>query len=165
MDRVLIGAALQRRGINGVSIDCNFCINGLEDANHILASCPFATEVWNRLIIWCGISLNYPNFQSIEEIVRFVAMWGRCPKKRLILEAIFYGTLWSLWKIRNDRIFKNVPCNPTKAMENIKSIVFSWLKHRGKLRIGQYLRCLGLCPFFFFVRLFFTSMYFATLLV
>nr|KAJ0203485.1 hypothetical protein LSAT_V11C500242560 [Lactuca sativa] len=38
------------------------------------------------------------------------------------LTCILYGTLWSLWKERNDRIFKGMNSTPTKTVDFIKSM-------------------------------------------
>lgn len=67
--------------------------------------------------------------------IDFAAKWGRCSKRRNRLIAIYYGMLWVLWKPRNDWLFQGIANNPTKVVENIKSLVFLRLKCKGKVEI------------------------------
>lgn len=56
--------------------------------------------------------------------------WGGNEKKRKILVGIVYGTLWSIWKSRNDLVFKSIKVSPDKIVGITKSLVYGWLRHR-----------------------------------
>ncbi|KAL4566003.1 hypothetical protein LXL04_030112 [Taraxacum kok-saghyz] len=44
---------------------------------------------------------------------------------------IVYGSLWSLWKARNNRVFNKQLISASKVMDDVISEVFFWLIHRG----------------------------------
>nr|KAJ0202152.1 hypothetical protein LSAT_V11C600338510 [Lactuca sativa] len=96
----------------------------LEDANHVLIKCPFATIVWEWVLRWCDIP-SPSQFSSILDINEFVRGWVICQRKRNTMISICYGTLWWIWKARCDRVFKNLHVNATKVVDNIKSQVFT----------------------------------------
>nr|KAJ0209586.1 hypothetical protein LSAT_V11C400182710 [Lactuca sativa] len=121
--------ALQKMGVWLDSIDCTYCNHDEECGDHILIKCPFSREVWEWILKWCGI--NHTPFHTIVEVIDFAAGWGNCPKKRRILQVICYGTLWSIWKARNDRLFNNRRTSQAKIADLIKSLVFTWINFRG----------------------------------
>lgn len=47
--------------------------------------------------------------------------------------AIFYGFIWCAWKVRNERRFNDVRIPYSKLGYNVISMVFDWVKHRGRL--------------------------------
>lgn len=133
LNRIPSAIALTNRGINIDTFDCSSCIDGIEDANHILVSCPFAKTVTNYALRWCGIT-NL-QVQNIDELLNFTMNWNSNQKKNDRLTVICYGLPWSLWRAHNDRLFKARFTNPTKVVESIKSLVlvFMWLKYRAKM--------------------------------
>lgn len=122
--------ALRNRGIDIKHDNCGACINDTECSDQILISCPFACEVSKQVFNWCNIQQE--NFASVTDLLSFIANWGRCRKKRKRFISICYGLIWNLWKNRNDRAFNRVFLNPTLSLGTIKSLVFCWLKCRGK---------------------------------
>ncbi|XP_023742944.1 uncharacterized protein LOC111891089 [Lactuca sativa] len=121
--------ALQHRGMNIDSTHCSSCIGGVECADHILISCLYASYIRDKIFEWCGITKT--NFNNVGDLLQFAASWGRCPKKRIKLLCICYGLIWSLWKTKNDRIFRGVATITSRAINNIKSLTYLWLKCRG----------------------------------
>nr|KAJ0223900.1 hypothetical protein LSAT_V11C200065500 [Lactuca sativa] len=122
--------ALSQRGIHIDTCYCSSFIEGSECANHMLVRCPYVFLVWKHIFLWCGI--NWLDYHNIEETIHFVANWVRCPKKRTRLTSICYGTLWNLWRARNDRLSQGRFVNPSRVVDNIKSSVFTWIKYRGR---------------------------------
>lgn len=127
-ERIPLAAELQKRNIQVPSPMCGFCSNTVETANHILTSCSFARDTINRVLNWCGILDK--QFTEVAEVLKFSRSWGHCPKKKEMLSCILYGTLCSLWKERNDRVFKGVNVEPAKILDIIKSMVYTWRKFR-----------------------------------
>nr|KAJ0203176.1 hypothetical protein LSAT_V11C500260690 [Lactuca sativa] len=91
------------------STHCSSCIGGVECANHILIGCLYATS------------------------------WGRCPKKRIKLLCICYRLIWSLWKTKNDRLFRGVASTTSKGIDNIKSLTYLWLKCKDNGITGDWI--------------------------
>lgn len=128
--------ALIRRGVRFDSSICSLCKSNVECYNHILVGCSFAKEVWGKILQWCGDPISIG--ESVEGLLQNVAYWGRCPKKMRLLTVVSYGTLWCLWKSRNDRIFKGASCNSHTICDQIKALLYTWIKFRGgKLDINK----------------------------
>ncbi|CAH1436949.1 unnamed protein product [Lactuca virosa] len=128
--RIASMTGLRARGIETQTTMCGACINGEEDADHILVRYPFAKDVRDKIFNWCGIQNQ--SFNSIGELLRFAANWGRSPKMKARFHTICYGLIWNLWKYRNDRMFNQVFISPSYGVEQIKSILYMWVKCRGK---------------------------------
>ncbi|KAL4584021.1 hypothetical protein LXL04_008611 [Taraxacum kok-saghyz] len=54
--RIASAAALSNRGVPVMSTACTRC-GSLEDADHILVACPFATKVRDQISTWIGVPL------------------------------------------------------------------------------------------------------------
>ncbi|CAN1799352.1 hypothetical protein LINPERHAP1_LOCUS22080 [Linum perenne] len=94
---------LQRRGMQLTNM-CVLCCKDLETVNHLLLTCEFATNVWNR--ISSGLSIFGPNLVDITE---FVLGWKgmNCnPNFSVVMKCLLHATLWFIWIERNNRIFK-----------------------------------------------------------
>nr|KAJ0193757.1 hypothetical protein LSAT_V11C800390710 [Lactuca sativa] len=102
LDGIPSSMALSRRGVGVASTRCLFCINGVDDTDHLLIACDLAKEVFKWIFKWCDVP--FVSFSSVSEALNFAAKWGNCPKKKVFL-TILYGGLWCIWKGRNDRLF------------------------------------------------------------
>ncbi|XP_023731502.1 uncharacterized protein LOC111879273 [Lactuca sativa] len=128
--RIPSAEALQKRNIPVSSILCGLCRNKEESVDHILTSCTLARDTINMVLNWCDIPVN--EFTGVNEVLAFARNWGHCPKKKELLACILYGTLWNLWKDRNDRLFRGVISKPAKIVDTIRATVFNWRKYRKK---------------------------------
>ncbi|KAL4579804.1 hypothetical protein LXL04_015970 [Taraxacum kok-saghyz] len=90
--------------------------------------CPFANTVWTWVLRWCGIPM--PNISILCDLLEHIHNQGDNKRRRRDLIAICYGTLWIIWKAKCERIFKKTRISPTKAVDNVKSKVYTWVKHR-----------------------------------
>nr|KAJ0213701.1 hypothetical protein LSAT_V11C400226760 [Lactuca sativa] len=104
--------ALAYRGVPNISTSCGYCDFGVENVDYILVGCPFAKAVCDCIWRWCGIKQN--TITDIGGLLKFVGLWGRCPKKHT----------------RNDRIFNKHLKSASLVTDEIISTVFLWLKHR-----------------------------------
>jgi len=96
-----------RRRRHGLQADdsCALCDQEVEIADHLLLSCVFAREVWDRLLRRCHIRLQLP-----VGAPPFVDWWlssrKRLPKGlRRGFDSLALLVGWSLWKERNRRVF------------------------------------------------------------
>ena len=135
--RIPTATALGRRGIRVIDNSCPWCNEGLDEANHCLIGCNFSTEVLKKIMDWC--SIDQGPFSDIKSVVSFAANWGNCPKKRKIFLSIIYGFLWTMWKARNNKIFNKVCGSKSVLVDNVISLVFSWMKHRGNFKNCNWL--------------------------
>ncbi|KAL4586708.1 hypothetical protein LXL04_011350 [Taraxacum kok-saghyz] len=67
-------------------------------------------------------------WENVEDLLIFIKEWGECEKKKKDLVCICYGALWLIWKVRCDWVFKKLRSSPTKVADNVKTIVYIWLK-------------------------------------
>ena len=137
LDRIPTAEALAVRGVHYGPTSCVRC-SGMDSTNHILVLCPFATLIRSWITKWCGVDLSH--VATVDDVLMLVKSWGRCPKKKRIFTSICYGMLWSIWKARNDRVFNNRIATASTVFDEILSSVFFWLKHRGNLGIGDWVK-------------------------
>ena len=131
-DRIPTKAALARRGMQFLNLDCHLCGSGLEDSNHVIVNCLYLKETLDWLWRWCNVPA--PTLNTVSDLISFAANWGRCPKKRKVFIAIIYGYFWCVWKARNNRTFNKVRITPMMLADNILIEVFGWVKYRGNFK-------------------------------
>lgn len=88
------------------------------------------------MLNWCGILPRL--FSGVNEVLGFARNRGDCPKKKETLTCILYGTLWSLWKARNDQIFRGESSKPAKIVDFIKATIFTW-KNTGDKQVIKWI--------------------------
>ena len=138
LGRIPSAIALAHRGVAVPSTACNYCGDGAENADHILINCPFAVCIRSWVWNWCGGVQCDPS--NIIDMLYMAANWGNNSKSRIIFNAICHGLLWNLWKARNDRIFKKRFKSPTLVFDEVVSMVFLWLKCRGNMGTGDWVK-------------------------
>lgn len=105
---------------------CSYCLQEEEATEHILFKCSFAKIVWEWALKGCEIpTIQVTSISGVHNS----SSWYKCKKRRNNFINICYGTIWWIWKARCDRIFKNFRLSPTKVAYNIRSQVFTWIKH------------------------------------
>ncbi|KAL4588155.1 hypothetical protein LXL04_001036 [Taraxacum kok-saghyz] len=80
-----------------------------------------------------------PAFNDVSEFLSFTSSWSGCKKKRKVLSLIGYGMLLSY-------------TSPTLVADDIKTLVFGWMKHRWKMKDIKWVEwCISpfLCLSFF----------------
>lgn len=45
-------------------------------------------------------------------------------------QLVWHGTMWSIWKARNEVVFRGSKVLPRDTFEAIKSLIWNWLKSR-----------------------------------
>ncbi|XP_048494593.2 uncharacterized protein LOC125494813 [Beta vulgaris subsp. vulgaris] len=97
---------LFRRQIGSTS-DCPICLHDFEDLNHLFRFCPLAIEAWaNRdLGMDQEIGANLPMREWLRSWFLFFFKKDGFQGQRL---PRFVGTLWSIWLLRNEQVFRQV---------------------------------------------------------
>lgn len=129
LSRIPSAVALIRRNVRLDSPWCGGCVAGIENSDHLLVGCPYAVRVWICIMAWCG--LEDFNSVTVKDLIDFAAgikLGSKLKKKALI--SIVFGTLWALWRNRNERIFNGVVNATFKVVDAIKSMTYFWIKHR-----------------------------------
>jgi len=132
---------LRRRAMEGPSW-CNLCKSEEETADHLFLSCPFASEVWKGVLL-----LNSDNFELPRNIPNLFQTWSKLSpfglSKNLHLKNCWLWIpkfiCWKLWMERNNRLFKNESCNPTKVIIKVKALLGETLDANSAKKTGKAL--------------------------
>ncbi|KAL4579108.1 hypothetical protein LXL04_015243 [Taraxacum kok-saghyz] len=106
-------------------------LTGTEAVNLWVAENNFVTNFVQILRFWPRFIA--PEFSNFGDLVQFTSQWGSCVKRRRCLTSICYVTAWSIWKTRCDWIFRKRRISPTRVADNVKTLVFTWIKHRSSM--------------------------------
>lgn len=128
LGRIPSAEGLIKRGVHLQSSICRRCADDIESVEHIFMYCRFSREVFEATWSWCN--LGQFRFNSISEVLDFMAAWGRCPKKRRILVSICYGAMWFIWKARNAMVFESRSIPANTVFREIQLVVLSWIQWR-----------------------------------
>ncbi|KAJ0880137.1 putative RNA-directed DNA polymerase [Helianthus annuus] len=132
MDRLPTKCALAMRNITVQNNLCALCGDYAETSEHIFVTCQFAQVIWQNIAEWCNIppiiAFDLYDLLSLHE-----ACSGASTKKKKVLHAVILVAMWSLWKIRNESVFRQSVPNTTRTLDEIKAMAFLWVKNRSKM--------------------------------
>jgi hypothetical protein len=99
-----------------------------ETIEHMIFSCPFSIQCWNRLgIIWNATG------NMLDLVQQGKDFWDR----PMFME-VFIVAAWSIWKERNNLLFNNVIPNIDSWMVRFKTD-FELLRHRAKEKLHPFI--------------------------
>ncbi|KAL8461411.1 hypothetical protein ACS0TY_032760 [Phlomoides rotata] len=118
---------LERRGISFSpnELKCKFCKAHAESISHLFFSCPFAVQLWNKILNWLGICSALH-----EDPTKHWLQFGLClggDVLRKVANTIWIATVWRIWSVRNDITFNKGTGNVDKEFCSIKSHVWNWM--------------------------------------
>lgn len=103
IDRLNTRDMLRRRHLDiGEVFSCLLCQPACDETqNHLFFDCKFSTSCWDVMGIQWAVGLDLE--ATFEETKR---AWG----KPIFTELVILGA-WNIWKIRNHKLFDNMPQN------------------------------------------------------
>ncbi|XP_058761871.1 uncharacterized protein LOC131635274 [Vicia villosa] len=119
---------LVKRGILPQSqVLCPYGCSCEENIAHIFFECPAAIVVWNEVYRWLGFWYVSHN-SAVQNFMQFAGMscGGRVNKERLMV--IWFACIWTIWKQRNDKVFKTSEQSNRNGVEAIQILSWSWIK-------------------------------------
>ncbi|KAJ0716245.1 putative reverse transcriptase zinc-binding domain-containing protein [Helianthus annuus] len=132
MDRLSTKCALAMRNISVQNNLCALCGDYAETSEHIFVACQLAQVIWQNVAEWCRIppiiAFDLYDLLSLHE-----ACSGASTKKKKVLHAVILVAMWSLWKLRNESVFRQSVPNTTRTLDEIKAMAFLWVKNRSKM--------------------------------
>jgi hypothetical protein len=131
LDRLPTRSALNHRGIllNSDGLPCIFYLSHVEDRGHLFFSCSFSKGIWEAFYNWLGKSFptsveGWNHFLLFGDLVRLKKGGGR------VNRLIWLSIMWSIWKHRNEVIFKGVNPDAIALFNDIKAVSWFWLSSR-----------------------------------
>lgn len=106
LDRVQSKVNLVKRYVSLPSAVCSLCATSLEFTDHLFFPCPFAWQVWARIVNWLGWSCVFPSTAK-DHLRKFFG--DRTAHETNGLYAIWVAVIWQLWIARNSCGFFGQP--------------------------------------------------------
>ena len=103
-----------------------------ETEDHLFISCPVSKVVWTWIFKWCGV--NMEQFNSLDHLLSILVDNAACAKKRKMSEAIVGGAVWSIWKARNNLVFKGNSFSAPIVFGEFQASLYTWVKYRGNCK-------------------------------
>ncbi|XP_057779431.1 uncharacterized protein LOC130998010 [Salvia miltiorrhiza] len=105
---------------------CNACFSSEETADHLFLFCPKAVMVWDSIQRWLGVQTVRPG-NVAQHFTSFFHL-GREKKSKKVLKALWIGTVWLLWKKRNESRFDGEVWEVSCLVLEVKGRLWSWIK-------------------------------------
>ncbi|PNX73974.1 ribonuclease H, partial [Trifolium pratense] len=104
LDRIPTIANPSLRGVaNGGNSNCSLCnAASIKSTVHLFLQCEFAAKVWYHISLWIGQVFILPPNMHLSFSMMLGCGMGKTGKKELLL--IWHATIWTVWRIRNNRI-------------------------------------------------------------
>jgi len=115
--RILTWDNIQKRGMYGPSM-CSLCIKENETQEHLLNKCPYARCLWEEIRVLFGKTKRDP-----DNIRNTLIQWGKWNFQRKVARRIWNlavgFVIWSIWRERNRRIFRDKSCQESRIWDEI----------------------------------------------
>ncbi|XP_058721842.1 uncharacterized protein LOC131593378 [Vicia villosa] len=126
IDRIPTRDQLLNRGVVNVTCpDCVMCGSCLESSSHLFFNCQEVKGIWKHVFLWLGT----PNEFTEEEMLSFDVIQEKvnCSKRRILINYVWFATIWSIWLMRNAIIFKGEVFCFDVICSNIVFLSWRWL--------------------------------------
>ncbi|PWA78416.1 RNA-directed DNA polymerase, eukaryota, Reverse transcriptase zinc-binding domain protein [Artemisia annua] len=123
-NRLPARSQLAAKGIDIPSVLCPSCLLAIEDVQHVIFKCDVAVEVWKKVAIWHD--LHIPAIDDIPMLLDWVEASISDAKKRKVVGAIIYTTIWMLLRFRKSIVFKDPKMKKSLIDDNIFIHSFDW---------------------------------------
>ncbi|XP_021995860.1 uncharacterized protein LOC110893046 [Helianthus annuus] len=130
MERMPTKNALAIRNIPVLDQMCVLCGEYVETCDHIFVLCHHAQTAWQNIAAWCKLPPVVAF--GINDLLTLHEVSSGSRKKKKAIHAVVLVTFWSIWKMRNDAVFRQRIPNAMKMLDEIKSMAYLWVKNRSK---------------------------------
>jgi hypothetical protein len=106
-----------------------------ETTRHLFLHCDMAWLFWRLVFDWLGV-----NFITPQNLYMHFACWSDEVNSRRLKKAfwlIWHSAIWTIWRERNARIFKNQFKHIGELVDEVKALSWCWALNR--LRIAACL--------------------------
>ncbi|KAL8538534.1 hypothetical protein ACS0TY_000522 [Phlomoides rotata] len=126
-ERLPTTTKLQRRNAlpSSADMNCVFCTCHPESVRHIFFECKFSYFAWMECCGWLGFQSVLSSDPTINLLYFSKLLRGKRGKTAVV--CIWECVAWTLWKWRNNVVFRNAEVSVGKVMDDIISRLWSWL--------------------------------------
>ena len=119
---------LEKRGLPLVSTSCPLCSNEVEDEKHLFIECNISRKVLLDICSWWGTNLN--GIESVDHLLNWGDKLNLMGNKKAAFLGIIYSYFWSIWKLRNGKLFHNRCTERELLLANqVQALSFFWFKN------------------------------------
>ncbi|GAU46085.1 hypothetical protein TSUD_239720 [Trifolium subterraneum] len=119
---------LHRRGVLDASgLLCATSCGQEETLDHLFFQCNMYGRIWPLISGWLGFEAVFPGSVDLHS-THFSGLGGASKSCNVLLISIWAAVLFTIWKDRNNRIFKNSHATIEALAEQVKFHTFWWLK-------------------------------------
>ncbi|XP_058757405.1 uncharacterized protein LOC131630662 [Vicia villosa] len=126
ISRLPLKDMLVLRGMVANIIDpkCPFCDIHEESLDHLFFLCQASKNIWEKVLAWIGFSSGsfWEAFLGLDDIQLKVTN----SHIRNKVNVIWLANTWSLWLMRNDNVFNNVPFSFETVFNRIVFLSWRW---------------------------------------
>ncbi|KAM0042665.1 putative RNA-directed DNA polymerase [Helianthus debilis subsp. tardiflorus] len=132
MERIPTRTALNRRNVSVPDLRCVLCDVDAETAEHLFTGCGFSFGVWSVIGRWCKID---PVFAfHVSDLLQLAKDLSGGSWVKKVITGIVMITMWMIWKVRNEKVFRGKEPKVLDVTTTIKSFSFLWLKSRSRFK-------------------------------
>jgi hypothetical protein len=125
LDRIPTMDNLLLRGFPaGNNLNCSLCNASAETAGHLFIFCGTTAKICYDIDSWIGHSMMLP--PSIYHSFAMLTGCGVGKRGKKGMALIWHTFIWTIWRMRNNRIFNNGVIDVEEAVESIKRISWQW---------------------------------------
>ncbi|GKV25907.1 hypothetical protein SLEP1_g35285 [Rubroshorea leprosula] len=128
LNRLPTKSNLLKRGFGVIMGDgkCSLCQEEEEDAIHLFLKCKNVRWIWKECDRWWGI--NIETQEDCWKTFEHPGTWTRNTRIRKGWDCTWSVIVWSIWLMRNQRIFQNQEMDPGKLFDLVQIRSFLWFK-------------------------------------
>ncbi|GKV07784.1 hypothetical protein SLEP1_g19505 [Rubroshorea leprosula] len=128
LNRLPTKSNLLKRGFSAIMGDgkCSLCQEEEEDATHLFLKCKNRRWIWKECDRWWGINIE-PQ-EDCWKTFEHLGTWTRNTRIRKGWDCTWSAIVWSIWLMRNQRIFQNQEMDPGKLLDLVQIRSFLWFK-------------------------------------
>jgi hypothetical protein len=115
--------------INNLERKCILCNRENEDLEHVFFHCHVAKQVWQSILKWLhSSSILFENVSQHFTLFGDIFQGKLCNRFHHL---IWLATTWSIWRTRNNTLFRGAQVNVTNLVDQIIFISWFWIIGRG----------------------------------
>jgi hypothetical protein len=103
---------------------CSLCNGYAETAGHLFLNCEITAKIWYDIVKWIGFQMMLP--PTLNHSFAIMANCGKGKRGKKGMMLIWHAFIWTVWRLRNNRIFNNGVIDAEEAVETIKRLSWQW---------------------------------------